>query len=602
MMGASTALLAAVLASGTPLLPVSAGNALTLPAQRHVVRIDMGSNRAPVWLLAVQQGGADGRALSLYRSDDGTQSFRLIGPIQPDKSHHDRAELLAVGRDVAIVYSYESSTLGPSRRHDVYFQWWRYHSSSDTWRPDPVVHVFDAPDDRIGYSRALIARDSQGRLWIQAFRLERDGRSTAVIAVSTNGGTSFQRQPDLDSVRRRGGGRLLSVGNKLVFVYGMHDGYEPARMRIRHASDPLNTWGSVRTAFPEGIYHGAALSAVEDGQGGMHFVYKDESMRVNYRRFDGSAFGPRMLVEDMTDWATQPAITRVGSSLYIFYNRSRELNKRYELRVRVLKNGTLSAPVVVDSRSTFKGYLNAVDVLPSGSREVPCFFGDARDADSRGSVYRVVVSTGTSSSETPPSDSPPPGARLFGDDFSRRVTRGLGSPWTVEGLWYVDGTRAVSDLDGQDLALAPSSRCGDCQVEVRLQHFSEAEAGVALRAQGSARYTLVSMANGRIQVRREASGRVTVLGETRSGLSSAQEPMTLTLSARGSGPVELTASVDGQVRLSVVDSSNSAIREPGLAGLITPIAGVWFDDFQVRVLGAARSVEEASGSEGQPSP
>jgi len=596
MMGASTALLAAVLASGTPLLPVSGGNALTLPAQRHVVRIDMGSSRAPVWLLAVQQAGSDGRGLSLYRSDDGTRSFRMLAPIQPDGSHHDRAELLAVGRDVALVYSYESSTLRPSRRHDVWFQWWRYQSNSDTWRPEPAVRVFDATDDRIAYSRALIARDSQGRLWIQAFRLERDGRSTAVVSVSTDGGASFQRQPDLDRVRRRGGGRLLSVGTKLLFVYGMHDGFEPARMRIRQASDPLNTWGAVRQAFPDGIYHGAALSAVEDGRGGMHFVYKDESLRLNYRYFDGSAFGPRTLLEDVTDWATQPAITRIGSTLYVFYNRAREVNRRYELRVRVLRNGTFSAPVVLDSRATFKGYLNAVDVLPSGSREVPCFFGDTRDASSRGSLYRVALPIDGSAPEIPPGDGPAPGeppapgARLFGDEFSRTVSRGLGSPWTVQGLWYVDGTRAVSDLDGMDLALAPGSRCRDCQVEVRLQHFSEAEAGVVLRAQGSARYTLVTREDRRIQIRREEGGRVTVLGEARSGLSSAQEPLTLTLSARGSGPVELTASVDGQVRLSVVDSSSSALREPGLAGLITPIAGVWFDDFGVRGLGATRAV------------
>jgi hypothetical protein len=280
----------------------------------------------------------------------------------------------------------------------------------------------------------------------------------------------------------------------------------------------------------------------------------------------------------------------------------REPNRRYELRVRVLQNGAFSAPVVLDSRTTFKGYLNAVDVLPSGSREVPCFFGDARDANSRGSVYRVALSISGSSSEPPPTNPPAPGARIFGDEFSRRVSRGLGGSWSVDGLWYVDGTRAVSDLDGQDLALAPGALCGDCQVEVRLQHFSEAEAGIAVRAQGSARYTLVSMDNGRIQVRREASGRVTVLGEARSGLSSAQEPMTLTLSARGSGPVELTASVDGQVRLSVVDTSSSAIRQPGLAGLITPIAGVWFDDFQVRTLGANRTLGEAQDSGEQPYP
>ncbi|MFL5346805.1 MAG: hypothetical protein ACJ8AT_18645 [Hyalangium sp.] len=590
MIGASTALLAAVLASATPLMPVGGGNALTLPAQRHIVQINMGGGRAPVWLLAPQQTGSDGRGLSLYRSDDGARSFRFLAPIQPDASHNDRAELLVVGRDVALVYSYESSTLGPSHRHDVWFQWWRYQPSQDTWRPEPAVRVFDAPDDHVAYSRALLARDSVGRLWIQAFRLDPDGRSTAVVSVSTNGGASFQRQPDLDRVRHRGGGRLLAVGTKLIFVYAMHDGFEPTRMRIRQDSDPLNTWGSVRQAFPDGIYHGAALSAVEDGHGGMHLVYKDETERLYYRHFDGSAFGPRTLLEDVHDWALQPAITRIGGTLYVFYNRMREPNRRYELRARVLKNGTFSAPVVLDSRSTFKGYLNAVDVLPAGTPEIPCFFGESPDANSRGTLSRVMLPTGQDDggsgggSGGPPSgDPPPPGARVFTDDFSRTTSRGMGDAWAVTGLWYVDGTRAVSDLDGTDLALATRSSCGNCSVEVRLQHFSQAEAGVFLRAQGSARYTLVSLANKRIQVRRVVGNRVTVLGEASSGLSSSLEPMTLSLSVHGSGPVELVASVDGQARLTVVDSSNSALSQPGLAGVETPIAGVWFDDFQVRL-------------------
>ncbi|MGZ3385834.1 MAG: hypothetical protein ACXVB5_13090, partial [Isosphaeraceae bacterium] len=474
MIGASTAVLAAVLASATPLMPVGGGNALTLPAQRHIVQINMGGSRAPVWLLALQQSGSDGRGLSLYRSDDGAHSFRFLAPIQPDASHNDRAELLVVGKDVALVYSYESSSLGPSHRHDVWFQWWRYQPNQDTWRPEPAVRVFDAPDDHVAYSRALLARDSVGRLWIQAFRLEPDGRSTAVVAVSTNGGASFQRQPDLDRVRHRGGGRLLAVGTKLIFVYAMHDGFEPTRMRIRQDSDPLDTWGSVRQAFPDGIYHGAALSAVADGHGGMHFVYKDETERLYYRHFDGSAFGPRTLIEDVHDWALQPAITRIGDTLYVFYNRMREPNRRYELRARVLKSGTFSAPVVLDSRSTFKGYLNAVDVLPAGTPEVPCLFGESSDANSRGTLSRVMLPTGQDgggsgngggSSEDPS----PPGARVFTDDFSRTTSRGLGDAWAVTGLWYSDGTRAVSDLDGEDLALATRSSCRDCVVEVRLQ-------------------------------------------------------------------------------------------------------------------------------------
>ena len=48
--------------------------------------------------------------------------------------------------------------------------------------------------------------------------------------------------------------------------------------------------------------------------------------------------------------------------------------------------------------------------------------------------------------------------------------------------------------------------------------------------------------------------------------------------------MKLVASVDGQARLTVVDSSNAALSQPGLAGLETPIAGVGFDDFQVRLL------------------
>ncbi|MDC0713049.1 hypothetical protein POL68_31595 [Stigmatella sp. ncwal1] len=589
MIGTTTALLATVLlASGTPLISVGAGNALTLPAQRHAVRIDLGSGKAPVWLLALQQGGVERRGLSLFRSDNGARSFRYIAPIQPDTSHPDRAELLAVGRDVAVVYSYESSSLGPSSRHDVWFQWWRYQSSADTWTPEPAVRVFDAPDDKIAYSRALLARDSQGRLWIQAFRLEQNGRSTAVISVSTNNGSSFKAQPELDQVRRRGGGRLLSVGSKLVFVYGMHDGFEPARMRIRKDSDPLDTWGPVREAFSEGIYHGAALSAVADGQGGMHFVYKDETERLYYRRFDGNAFGPRTLLEDSRDWAMQPATTRIGNTLYVFYNRMRS-SSSYELRVRVLKNGTFSDPVVLDSQTTFKGYLNAVEALPAGSQEVPCFFGNAANANSQGTVSRVALPIEGEGEEEPlppdEEDPPAPGALLFEDDFAAPVTRGLGSAWTVKGLWYAKSGRAISDLDGEDLALAIPANCADCRVEAQVQHFAEEEAGLVLRAQGSARYSLMYLENGRLQVRREVGGSVKVLGEASSGLSSSWDAVTLAFSARGSGPVELVASVNGQVRLTVVDSSSSALKGPGTAGLATPIAGVWFDHFEVRALG-----------------
>ncbi|RKH88551.1 exo-alpha-sialidase, partial [Corallococcus praedator] len=180
------------------------------------------------------------------------------------------------------------------------------------------------------------------------------------------------------------------VGSKLVFFYAMHDGFEPTRLRVRDAADPVDTWGPSREAFSDGIYHGAALSAVEDGQGGIHLVYKDETERLYYRRFDGTSFGPRTLVENTPDWALQPAVTRVGSALYVFYNHMQSAAD-YELRVRVLRDGTFSDPVTLDSRTSFKGYLSALDVLPDSVTEVPCFYGDSPDANSSAKVMRVAV-------------------------------------------------------------------------------------------------------------------------------------------------------------------------------------------------------------------
>src|SRR5215218_6807728 len=143
MTGLMAGVLATLLAASTPVMPVGSGNALTLPAQRHLVRLDLGGGRSAV-LFAVQQEGANGRGLSFYRSDDGARTFQFLAPIQPNAGHTDRADLVAVGRDVALVYSYEGPSLANNASHDVYFQWWRYDAGADTWRPQPAVRVFDA--------------------------------------------------------------------------------------------------------------------------------------------------------------------------------------------------------------------------------------------------------------------------------------------------------------------------------------------------------------------------------------------------------------------------------------------------------------------------
>src|SRR2546429_7340808 len=73
----------AVLLAGT-VAPIGNGNALTLPAARHLVRMDTGGGRPPAWLLAIQQDGAGGRGLWVFRSDD-----RRGGP-SPSPPHPGR--------------------------------------------------------------------------------------------------------------------------------------------------------------------------------------------------------------------------------------------------------------------------------------------------------------------------------------------------------------------------------------------------------------------------------------------------------------------------------------------------------------------------------
>ena len=432
-------------------LPVDGGNALTLPAHRHMVRVDRGNGRGSVLLLAVQRGGSGGRGLGMYKSHDSGRSWKYEGPIHDD-AHQDRADVLAVGRDVALVYSVEtpdSAGIGGSSSRDVVFQWWRYQSSTDRWVPGRSLKVFDSRSSRTAYYRAELARDSRGRIWVQAFKRESDGDSTLVIAVSTDNGSTFREMPALDrNLSKRGGGRLLHLGGKLVIVYGSHSGGMAARYRVRDDGAPLSSWSSVRTAFSEGIYHGAALSAVADGKGGMHLVYKDNSERLMYRHFDGKRFGSSLVVQGNGDWALQPAVTRVGSTLHIFYNRPHSNGRGYDLVVRRLNGRSLGSARELASVSGFAGYPASVAVLPSGAR-IPCLFG----MEPRGSSDRLGVVFAPSSSSRSSSDDAVAAAEVPGED---------GGP--DEGVVMVDleGAAAVAGTLTSVLEAVPEEPAGGC--------------------------------------------------------------------------------------------------------------------------------------------
>src|ERR1700674_5328321 len=119
-MGTAFALAALLVAGSIDVMPAGAGNALTLPAQRHLVRLDPKNGKPATLLLAAQQEGAGGHWLSFWRSDDEGQSFFWYAPVQDDCCESHRSDLIAVGMDVALTYSYEGPAISGSVDHDVH--------------------------------------------------------------------------------------------------------------------------------------------------------------------------------------------------------------------------------------------------------------------------------------------------------------------------------------------------------------------------------------------------------------------------------------------------------------------------------------------------
>ena len=181
----------------------------------------------------------------------------------------------------------------------------------------------------------------------------------------------------------------------------------------------------------------------------------------------------------------------------------------------------------------------------------------------------------------PPPDGGASGV-LFSDDFNRQIPpdEGLGAPWILTGAWYTDG-RAVTDQTRPERAAIGGASCRDCSMQASVIGFGVPELGVFVRAQTSAaddRYDLVRISSGDVQLRRARSGVVTVLAQGPSGAGGLDEPATLTLSATGTSPVALTASVNGVVRLTASDGSAAALGDAGMAGLLSGSAGVVFDN------------------------
>jgi hypothetical protein len=577
-MSAATGLFLSLLAA-TPVANIGGGNALTLPAQRHLVRV--AEPEGPIWLLALQQDGASGHGLVFFRSDDDGRSFQFAAPIQNDPTERDTADLLVVGPDVAVVYSYEGPDLTGSTRHDVYFQWWRYVAATRSFTPSAAVRVFDSSSSSTAYTRAELVRDSLGRLWVQAFRLEPDGTNTIQIAVSTNGGAGFAIQPSLGTVPRRGGGRLVSLGGKLVLLYSMQGSTTPTQLRYRLDSDPLSTWHGPTNAFTEPIYHGAALSTVVTPSGGLHLVYKNAfDERLYHRFFDGQSFGPATRLDDSSDWALQPALVGLGDDLVVFYNHVVATGDSYDFRVRYFHAGAWSAPTVLDGAGDFKGYPASIERLPAGFPRIPVFYGQTANAAVGGSA--VLDSVGN------PFGGGSPGGEtlLFSDSFSvaHPPDTGLGPSWrVVSGLWYSAGY-AATDGRNANQANEQSASCANCRLDARMAGFGVPETGLMLRVPSPSSadgYQVILTGTGRLRVTRRRAGVVTVLGEAASGVTDLTDWAAFSVTITGSGPVQIVVKVNDVVRLSITDTSSAAFTASGYAGLWTTNPGVIWDDLKL---------------------
>jgi len=411
----------AQLLSRTTIAPVGGANALSTPAARHMVRMDSGA-----YLLALQRdtmGAPSQGGLSLYRSDDDAQSWTFYASIDASASDRHTADLLPVGADLAMVDSFDAPSIVPDAALDparkVYFQWWRSNGASG-WTPDTRAVVF-APQMGTAYHRGELAVDSAGRIWVQAFRRSaspcdptKDRRcalcdagngdnylNDVMVSSSADGGRSFSPGQRLASTLCRAGGRLISAGSKLLLLWNDYSANENGTVMVtrfmqRDASDPVSTWSAPQAAFPDqpadGIYHGAALSAVSDGSS-VHLVYKDQNqLRLWYRRFDAAtgSFGPRVQIDDSEqDWALQPATTLRNGELFVFANHLLA-SGGYETRMWRLSTGLgPSHATAFPADEAFHGYPSLPEKLPLSARALPYVYGQAANPDA--SANEVVM-------------------------------------------------------------------------------------------------------------------------------------------------------------------------------------------------------------------
>jgi hypothetical protein len=321
----------------------------------------------------------------------------------------------------------------------------------------------------------------------------------------------------------------------------------------------------------------AALDLRESAGNDRYDVVLLTNGRIQVRRHNGSAttvLGEAASgIADLAEWATL-LLSASGAGpvqLVAGVNGTVKLSVSDSSSSDIVAAGT-AGMTTETSGTKYKDFTVTAKADPGGTPD-----GGIPDA---GGVDAGAPDAGSPDAGAPDAG-PPPGGVLFFDDFNRYATD-LGPAWSVSrGAWIDDG-RANADLPGVDQAAVLGLRCADCTVRSRVIAFGMATAALDLReSSGNDRYDVVLLANGRIQIRRHNGIATTVLGEAASGIADLTDWATLSLSVAGAGPVQLVASVNGVVRLSVSDNSSSAIVAAGTAGMTTDRSGTKYLDFTV---------------------
>jgi len=173
---------------------------------------------------------------------------------------------------------------------------------------------------------------------------------------------------------------------------------------------------------------------------------------------------------------------------------------------------------------------------------------------------------------------------IFADDFLRTSPSDLGPRWDIlSGAWRTN-SKANSDLDALDRALAAGVTCADCRIDARMVNFAGGESMLELRVNGDNRYALALTPSGALEIRRYAGPSYALLATVASGIVDLGTWHAFAFTATGTFPTTLTAEIDGVSRLSVTDASASAYIGSGRAGIAATVSGILFQPFKLTSL------------------